>query len=396
VLSFAKRADRALCSPRSIGLAVGGALVLAIMAYTAAKGFALRPHPYALSQYMYTYERGFLVRGLLGHLSKLACDERFDCVWRFVDVTSTIAIVGFILVLFSAVFARYRSYTALLLLALVGSGPLLVSVGAARGYHDAMTLGLGVLAFHSYSRGRIALTCVSFGLALLVHEIVAIYLLPLFVMPMLERQPVRRWFRRVLVVLALSLATYTVVRAGAADHTQSRFLAAKLSRSAPELSEGWSGYEYYGAFASRKESTRLRPERLENLLHPWNRPYLTPLAALFVLAASVLLRRLRWESPVYLALMVAPLGVYLVAWDYDRLGSLSGLTAVFVCAEVFRRFARPGAAVWIALPALYLVFVQLGDSYEGLTGHYAREWTALRALKIDAARAFLASTARAQ
>lgn len=380
VVGFVERCVRALCLPRSTLLAVGRALVLGVLAYTLAKGFASRPHPYALTQYMYTYEGGFLVRGLPGQLAALACGERFDCVWQFVNVTSSIAVCAFALILFYAVIARYRSYTALLLLAVVGSGPLLVSIGAARGYHDALTLGLGVLAFYFHTRGRTGLALVSYGLALLVHEIVAIYVLPLFVLSTLSPQPLRRRVRHAAVLLSLLLATGAVVRFGVADPDQSRFLAEKLRRSAPTLSEGWWGYEPYGASASRDQSW-LYPDRLEHLRADWNRPYLTPLAALVALTALLLLLRRRWELPVYLVLMVVPLSVYLVAWDYDRFSSLSGLTGLFVCLEVFKRFGRHGAALWIAAPALYLVTMQLSEPFEGLSGHYARGRTAFGALK---------------
>lgn len=61
--------------------------------------------------------------------------------------------------------------------------------------------------------------------------------------------------------------------------------------------------------------------------------------------------------------MVAPLGVVVVAWDYDRLASLGGTTAVVVCAEVFRRFGGRRAAAWMAAPVGVLVFVQLSDPY---------------------------------
>lgn len=221
------------------------------MGFSLLKGFARRVHPYALSQYMYTFERGFLVRALPGHAAKLVCDEQFECIGRLVDVLSTLAVVGFAIVLFVVVRARLASSSGSLLLAVVGSGPLLVSIGATRGYRDALTLTLGLLAYYCYTLGRRWLALLLFGVALLVHEIVAVYVLPLFVLPALVRQPLGRRLRHVAVVLGLALATHSVVRAGAADRAQRRLLVSKLERSARELSQRWRGYRRFGPLAAR-------------------------------------------------------------------------------------------------------------------------------------------------
>jgi hypothetical protein len=356
-------------------------LVAGVMLYSLIKGGAMRVHPYALSQYMYTFERGLLVRGLPGHLAYLKCGEDWECVGRFVDVTSTLALGFFALMVFLVVRAQSRSGAALLLLAIAASGPLLVSVASTRGYHDALTLGLGLLAYYCYLKARFVLALLTFGAALLVHEIVAIYTLPLFVLPALVRQSPRRWFARIAVLLSLMVATHTVVRQGAASTSQRRLLERKLKASAPELSDRWRGYRRYGPVAAKPTSTTPRPKRLQSLQRAYLRPYLLPIAVMVALATIVLIRRLRLlELPIYVGLMVAPLSVYLVAWDYNRLASLASLTALIVCVEVFRRFGGRDATLWLAIPALLLLWVQLPDPYTSLTKQYARRKTALRAL----------------
>jgi 4-amino-4-deoxy-L-arabinose transferase-like glycosyltransferase len=390
---------------RKAGFWMRWPLVLGIMAHSLAKGFALEVHPYALSQYMYSYEQGLLVRGLPGQVTKLACRERFECIERAVDVTSAIVVVGFVFALVLVVRAQWRSERAMWLLALVGSGPLLVSIGATRGYHDSLTLALGLLAYYCYRRRRTLLSLILFGVALLVHEIVAIYVLPLFALPLLTPQRPKRWFKHVAVVALMVAGTLLLVRKGAADDRQQRALVAKLERSAPELSHGWRGYGNFGLIASEgSNSSRLHFARLKSLSRPDLRAYLLPIVVLVVLAAVVLLRRVVtrpqrrpqslaspvrrfnrnravYEALLYLSLMVLPLMVYVVAWDFVRLACLASVTGVVVCAEVFRRFAAPTTPAWVGCLIAICGLIQLAEPYPKVVKRYARNHTALAALR---------------
>lgn len=156
------------------------------------RGLALHPEPYALGQYLYGYEQGFLIRGLIGTLARFAVGDAPMAMYGFVWYWSLMVL------LFTAIWTlnlgKLRNHVPdnrrplfdLLLLVLF-SGPLLVTFSATRGFHDALVLGLGVIAWQLISvtsRPSIKTGSYAIGLmllALLIHELVWFYLFPVLV-----------------------------------------------------------------------------------------------------------------------------------------------------------------------------------------------------------------------
>ena len=351
------------------------ALLVLVIGVALAKGGAREVHPYALSQYTYTYQHGFLIRGLPGELARWVCGKDAHCLESGAEVIGTLALFGLVAVLLFVVKGQAWTRASLLLLALVASGPALVSLGATRGYHDALTLLIGLLAYHFYRRDQLLLASACFCVALLVHELVAIFVLPLFVLePSLLR--FRQWSRRhtarVATIAALGVAALGVVHFGHADREQQRAITAALKRNAPHHQQGFRGYRAFGATAATKRAPVTTKNARDLEQRRYQRYWLTPLLlGAGVIGLSLWKRRFA-ELPLWLVIGAAPHAIYLVAWDVDRMLSLTGLTALFVVLEILRRCEIRSAPLWVALPVLAVIVWQLAEPYAQLTRRYAR------------------------
>jgi hypothetical protein len=350
-------------------------LVFLVSVFTLAKGCAREVHPYALSQYTYTYEHGFLIRGLPGELVRLICGDRAGCIEIGAETIGMLALFGVIAVLPFVVKGQTGTPASLLALALAASGPALVSLGATRGYHDALTLLIGLLAYHFYRRDRLLLAVACFLVALLVHELVAFFVLPLFLLePSLPRFRTWSWrvAARAAVVAGLGAAALGVVHFGHADREQKRAIHAALKRNAPEHEQGFRGYRGFGATAATTRPAVTTNNARDLDQRRYRRYWLTPLLlASAVLALSIWKRNFA-ELPLWLAICAAPHAIYLVSWDVDRMLSLTGLTALFVLVEVLRRHRIERAPLLLVLPVFAVILWQLGEPYSQLTRRYAR------------------------
>jgi hypothetical protein len=341
-----------------------------------ARSFSRSVHPYALSQYQYTYEHGFLIRGLPGELAALACGRSSDCLVSLVEVVGTLSLLAFALVLWFVVQAQSRRAPAAnLTLAAFASGPLLVQLGAARGYHDALTLALGLGAYHAFVRRRFVTSVLLFGVGLLVHELVAVYILPLFALHLALSARERPLFRKQLgVVLVLSAAALAVVKLGHASPRQQREIASRLAES-EHLSRGWRQYRVAGLAAAKTQATALNGARFHEIVRAPNLRYAVPLALALLLIASLLAfnRALLW-FPLYAAALLAPLAILLVAWDVERLLSLAGLTALFVCLAALEQTSVRRAPLY-ALAATFSLAVLSYRTHYNVKGRYAYDGT---------------------
>lgn len=357
----------------------GFALIAA--AVTLLKGAARDVHPYALSQYTYTYQHGFLLRGLPGELMRQVCGRNASCIEMGAEVLGSAALLGVVAVLLFVVKGQLWAQSSLLALALVASGPALVSLGATRGYHDALTLLLGLLGYHFYRRERLLLGALLFGVALLVHELVAFFVLPLFLLdPSLFRWREDPW--RALTcgatVALLGAAALGVAHFGRADREQKRAIVAALKRNAAEHQQGFRAFRSYGPVAATaraaptvKHARALRQNR-------YRRYWLTPaLLGAAVVVIAIVKRRFA-ELPLWLAIGAVPHAIHFLAWDVDRMLSLTGITALFVVVEVLRRCEIRGAPLLVSVPVIGVIAMQLFEPYTQLTRRYARGDTVLQ------------------
>lgn len=346
------------------------------MLISLARGFARTVHPYALSQYQYTYEHGFLIRGLPGELARHACGSSSDCLLSLVEKVGTCSVIAFALAVWLVVQLQSRwSPAANLTLAAFASGPLCVQIGAGRGYHDALTLALGVASYHAFVRRRFVTSVVLFGVALLVHELVAIYILPLFALRLALSVKERGLLLRAAVVVVLAAGSVAVVKLGHANREQQRDIEHRLGATAGSLGRGWRQYRSAGMAAAKTDPERGNGVQQSALRRtPFGR-YVAPLVFGLVLVFALLAaQRALLLFPLYAALLLAPAAVLFVAWDVERLLSLAGLTALFVCLTAEERTGVRRAPIYALVATLGLVTLGLKTHYN-VASRYAYEGT---------------------
>jgi hypothetical protein len=370
---YGRRAVRALTLDTPLWLSrIFSALVLL---FALGRGYSRRVHPYAFSQYQYTYMRGFLIRALPGEVAQWTCGHSTECLSRFVEVSGTVSVFAFTLVLWLVTQARGGRSAANLTLGAFGAGPLLVQIGAGRGYHDALTLTLGIGAYYAFLRRRWFATMLLFGVALLVHELVAVYVLPLLVLPILASLKERALLlRQGAVLLVLAACAAAVVELGHASPAQEREVASRL-RASTTLGRHWKQYRSAGVAAAKIRPATLSAARFGDFRRPAMARYLVPLAGALLLVLGLLAaRRQALWFPPYAVLILAPLAILLVAWDTDRLTALAGTTALFVCLAVEERTELRCAPRYVFVLALALAALGLTTRYN-LAGRYAYDGT---------------------
>lgn len=358
----------------------GAAALLAVALFSLCKGFALSPHPYAYSQYLYTYEHGFLIRGLMGQVAHLLFGDDYGALRVAVDVLSAVSVAALVLGLFALFRWRYDTGpVARLVFLLVASGPLFVTLGATRGYHDAPMLGMGLIAYVLYGARRYLAAFACLTLGVLIHELVVMYVLPLFAVDLLDRGGARtETLRRGGVILAVALVTCTVVWQGRATDAQYDHLVGALERSEPVLGEGWDGYLRWGPFAAGNSvGATAKTYRLKQLV--WKkkvRPYLMANLAVLLLVPGILVRRREYgRAAVYAGILLAPHAAYLFAWDLNRLMSLATFTGLVAGMHVAST-SRVAAGRWLTVPVLVFTLIQLATRYD-VVDQYARGATLL-------------------
>jgi hypothetical protein len=176
----------------------------------------------------------------------------------------------------------------------------------------------------------------------------------------------------VAVIAALGTAALGVVHFGKADREQKRAIQEALKRNAPEHQQGFRAYRAFGATAATTRAPVTTNNARDLDQRRYRRYWLTPfLLASAVLALSIWKRSFA-ELPLWLAICAAPHAIYLVAWDVDRMLSLTGLTGLFVLVEVLRRYRIERAPLLVVLPVLAVILWQLAEPYSQLTRRYAR------------------------
>jgi len=208
-----------------------------------------------------------------------------------------------------------------------------------------------------------------------VHELVAVYILPLFALRLALSFDERPLFvRQLAVILVLGVAVVAVVKLGHASPKQQREIATRLAES-EHLSRGWRQYRASGIAAARTQPGDLNPARFRELARPPNPRYVAPLALglALVLLLFAVHRALLW-FPLYAAALAAPLAILLVAWDIERLLSLAGLTALFVCLAALERTGVRRAPLYALAATLVLTLVSVQTHYN-VRGRYAYDGT---------------------
>ena len=169
----------------------GKAGITALMGYTLcvtiARGVRVQPNDFAEAQWLLGYQFGFVKRGLVGELLRLASragDVPITAAMIAILAQTAFAIFAFVMLAVSLRTVRnagWSSPSALVALAFLSS-PFFVMSGHLMGYYDNLVMILGVLSLVLLLRGRPWLGAVLQAVAILVHELAILVVFPAYVL----------------------------------------------------------------------------------------------------------------------------------------------------------------------------------------------------------------------
>ncbi|MCP5141378.1 MAG: hypothetical protein H6980_03355 [Gammaproteobacteria bacterium] len=304
-------------------------LISLLLVWAFLRGFATHPEPYGLGQYFYTYEAGFLIRGLIGTLVHAITGPSPTLIRAFVDPFTTVLYFLFIAILLLVWRDRRpsddpaRRLHDLLFLALL-SGPLMIGIGATRGFLDTINLAVGLLAYLAFQRDRYLTALLLLGIAILIHEQIAFLMLPVLgwlTWNRLRECRVDGISRALPLLFAASVITLIVVDTGKGDTAQMLLLIHKV-RIALEYTDYFERWvdPYFTIFAAHnKAALNLTFDHLERLTYPSHQIMLVPSLVFIALGTAAIATTRRWGSLlVYLLANLLPFGIMLFALDVHR------------------------------------------------------------------------------
>ncbi len=321
-------------------------LLLTIITWAFIRGFALHPEPYGLSQYLYTYEEGFLIRGLVGSLFNFLVGPSPIAIKELAVWTSLPIYIGFIVVLIisfhklTSMRERESKTDKLLFLVLI-SGPLLVGISATRGYHDTLILTLGLISYLSLRAEKPIQSLLWMSLALLIHEQVVFFILPFMGLHLwLQRHSHDQYIYRLetLVLILLAALTVIVIWQGQADARQALLLVEKIELALEtDFFETWSD-PYLTLFPAHNDVLHsLSLDNLPLILQANHLAMLATSVIFWLLGMQILIGQKKWaDSLMFSFACLLPHTIYLVAWDVYRYLGYASMTSFFLLMEVRR------------------------------------------------------------
>lgn len=365
--------------------------LLIVWAYL--RGFALFMEPYALGQYLYTYEEGFLIRGFLGSLFEFIGGPEPMAVRAIAEEFSTWFYFLFIATLIGT-FIKLRpneppsthpdstSFANLLFLVLL-SGPLLVGIGATRGFFDTYILTLALLAYLAFVHHRLILAFLLTSLATLIHEQVAFTVLPMMGWVAWNRgiaehsSPVsnKTLLQDGLLLVSLVMVILVVVRFGEGTSDQQLLIIDKV-RKALETGylEAWAD-PYFTVFAAHNSAGfNFGWENFRRLGFDSHQTMLTPSVVFLIIGLSILLLAQRWLSAlVFVIATLLPISILFFAMDAHRYLFHIQLTGFFLLLETLRMSPE---AVSVTRKAFTPVLIILGLWQISITDYKVVEYNA--------------------
>lgn len=329
------RARRLLGPTSTKALLLSG--LVALYLWTGSRGLRL-PNAYSTGHWLQSYAHGFIKRGLLGTALRPLLDLKGPD-----QVKETITFVSFLVfVLFSvamlgaaAMILRRDNRPVSLAVAVVFLGsPFIVFSAHLVGYFDPLVAVMGVVSVYLAARGRWLGAGLLSTVAILVHEMYAITVMPMVLLcawfRLSEVGARERWRPLLELLLGPTLALIAVLLSSL---LQSDEVVASIRQEIAArgvIDQYWvdmTTYHLEHGFLENLQREhrwawlRLRNRKLAIVVFP-------ALIALLLGAASRLyqLRRTRW-IPAFIALALSPWLMHLVAWDIERVAILPLFTA---------------------------------------------------------------------
>lgn len=295
------------------------------------------PNRYSIGHWLHNYRCGFIPRGLVGEFLYPLMQNKSPP-----EISGIVALFGwgilagmFVLMIHEAwVMLRaektaWRRTLLVLLLAIFGSSPFVVMTGHLAGYFDHIVQVLGILSVVAVSRRRYWLAGMLCALAILIHEMFVVTVMPaVFFATLLFSQGGTRKARvRALAGLLVVpvLCALVISESGGLKSSEVAELTADIERygvmeypgmATAHLSRGFSSI--FRLMIGSTPSRLLRPDGLRAIL-----PGLSG-----ILICGLLMRfppRGWWIRVVLVLTSLAPLSLLTMVWDGDtgRVASMS-------------------------------------------------------------------------
>ncbi len=331
-MSAAEHADTAdpgsaTPAPQSVLPWVAGGLCLLFGAVP----FLRPPHPYGVGHWLLHYEYGFVKRGLVGSLVRVFTRGKTpDEVSAVVTWCAAVVAMTCGAVMVVAAVQAYRRTTAARLLVILACAVFLLSpfIGALAnltGYFDQLLVLIALGGIAAIGRGRFLVAGLLSLLALLTHEMWSLYGLPLVCFAALihlRAHPEDRAKKLTALLVPTLLGVGAVLFA---EHSASSSVAAghlRLELTARSLVPGWVDMTLHALEQGiARNLAQQSPHAWAWFTNGESWTIIHPTTIVLTVAAIAAGRRagLRyWEHIAAVIVIVAPLFLALLGWDWMR------------------------------------------------------------------------------
>lgn len=314
--------------------------------------------PYAMGQWLHSYEHGFIKRGLLGTILRPVFQwknsEELSVVLQTIGFTILLATVVTFLwaarTLLRAAQERGELLPAGVATAVMAVSPAVVMGGHFAGYFEQFVIPASAVALFLGLTGRWFLAGLVCALSVFVHELAVLVGAPMVCFAALA-SPLpggesrgRTWrARRLLAVGGPVVAASAVIHVFGEGGPEALSALRDDLRATKLFTEGVVGATTYHLEVNALRDVTRTPELgWSRITQPTMLRTVVPSLAVLLLVGSLALARRRrpWLIPLLWLCSLSPLVMHWVAWDTGR---ISGFTAVNAYFGVFVAICASGA-----------------------------------------------------
>lgn len=305
---------------------------LAIIIIQVLKGTALYEHAYARSQYLWSYEFGFIKRGLIGTLVLWLNEESLYRILGIINFFSYLSYFLFLYILFQCIQQKAKTILQKIMALLFLASPLIIAIGSLLGYFDALILTILIYAYKKFNDKKIPVVPFIFliALSLAVHELALFFVVIPLLFVVWENPHTDKKKKYMLIGSSILLCILYLLSAYGVNEIFNHQFEGRIEKYKHVLSTKtgenfftfFAGYALTHSFLNDFKIFRL------GMLVP-----LLPIYGFFILISNwFVLRNLLpgkkyFESLLYLAACYGPMMIIVVGWDVDRFVCLSICTS---------------------------------------------------------------------
>jgi hypothetical protein len=360
------------------------AIVLMLISIQVLKGTALYENSYARGAYLWSYENGFIKRGLVGTIAMFLNDNNEYRILGIINFFSYLAYFLFLYTIYKFIIKNAQTITQKMVALLFLCSPFILAIGTLLGYFDAWIIILLLTAYNVCDTKNIPTLLYLFiiAIAISIHELSMFFVaLPMifFIWMHADTSSKKKYF---LIGSTCFICIVYIILTSRANLAFNNVLEERITNYKHILSTK-TGEDFFASlagYALKNNSLRdLNIFRMIMLV-----PML-PIYGFFILisnliALPVLLRQKKYAAALlYMAACYMPLLIILVGWDVDRFTCLTCCSAYIAflviskfCPAIIQNPSGKTKFIGIALIAFIALL-----TYYPVEGVYAEEETLL-------------------